>query len=109
MRKVLVVDDQRDVANALRRVLRTAGFEVAVAYSPEEALQLFEAFDPALVVSDFEMGAMNGEQMLQLMMRRKPELKGMILSGHPRIRVSAQFGFMNKPWDTSALIGALAA
>ncbi|MFT3838769.1 MAG: response regulator [Myxococcaceae bacterium] len=109
MRKVLVVDDQRDVANALRRVLRSAGFEVAVAYSPEDALALFDAFDPSLVVSDFEMGAMNGEQMLRMMMRRKPSLKGLILSGHPRIRVSEQFGFMNKPWDTSALLGALAA
>src|SRR5262245_19544743 len=57
---VLVVDDDPDIRAALELLLRTAGFEVAVARSGREALQLLDGEGPGLIVLDLMMPEMDG-------------------------------------------------
>ncbi len=60
--KILVVDDEFDICEILQYNLETEGFEVATAYSAEEALEL-PLHDFSLILLDVMMGEMSGFQM----------------------------------------------
>ena len=60
--KILVVDDEFDICEILQYNLETEGFEVATAYSAEEALEL-PLHDFPLILLDVMMGEMSGFQM----------------------------------------------
>lgn len=59
-RRVLVVDDDRDCADTIAMVLRRFGAEIAVAYSGEGAVALFDSFAPEIVFLDIGMPKMDG-------------------------------------------------
>ncbi len=109
--RVLVVDDEQQVAHALRRLLRREGFEVEVAYSGEEALEKLQGFPPDVVLSDFRMPGMNGSQLLQHVKARHPLALRLIISGYADFKsVAAGMSegelcrFISKPWDDAELV-----
>jgi PAS domain S-box-containing protein len=55
--RVLIVDDERDVAEAISLLLAVEGFEVAVASSENEALDAVTAAPPDVIVSDYQLRA----------------------------------------------------
>lgn len=61
--RVLVVDDERVVADTLVLILNKNGFEARGVYSGEAALALAREFLPRTIVSDVIMGGMNGVEM----------------------------------------------
>ena len=68
MKKILVVDDEQDLCAILQFNLRSAGYEVTVAYSAEEALATdVKQFD--LLLLDVMMPGMSGFQMAQQLKR----------------------------------------
>src|SRR5690349_20023459 len=104
--KVLVVDDEQQVAHALRRLLRREGFAVEVAYSGEEALEKLKGFSPDVVLSDFRMPGMNGSELLQHVRRQRPLALRLLFSGYADFKslaASMSEGefcrFISKPWD----------
>ena len=62
-RRVLVVDDNRDAAESLGLLLRHLGAEVRVACAGHEALEAFQAYDPAVVLLDLGMPGMDGYEV----------------------------------------------
>ncbi|MFZ7090776.1 ATP-binding protein [Primorskyibacter sp. 2E233] len=82
--RLLVVDDQKDVLEALEKTLRRNGYDVATACSGDEALTVFEK-DPDfdLVITDIVMpGALQGPNLVRELRARKPTLKAIFLSGY---------------------------
>ena len=71
-RRILVVDDNRDIRNALSHMLRFMGFEVALAGNGIEALAAFVESSFDLVVTDLQMPAMDGSKLAQLVKERSP-------------------------------------
>ena len=63
MRRVLVVDDNRDAADSLAMILEMSGTEVAVAYDGEQALVLIEEETPDVVLMDIGMPVMDGYEV----------------------------------------------
>ncbi len=63
--KVLVVDDETDARQLVRRVLAECGAEVAVADSADEALPLVESFRPDILVSDVGMPDRDGYDLIR--------------------------------------------
>jgi two-component system response regulator VicR len=57
---VLIVEDERPLADILRQNLERAGYEVAVAYAGPEAIAAFSARTPALVVLDIMLPKLDG-------------------------------------------------
>jgi PAS domain S-box-containing protein len=62
--RVLVVDDDVDALEMIRRVLESAGARVTVATSGERALALFDEARPAVIISDIGMPGMDGLQFI---------------------------------------------
>ena len=65
MARILVVDDDRDVAGTIERTLRRRDHHVSVAYSGVQALQLIQGQRPDLVVLDIMMPRMGGIEVCQ--------------------------------------------
>ncbi|MBN1206029.1 MAG: response regulator [Myxococcaceae bacterium] len=111
MAKILIVDDEVQVASALRRLFRREGFSVEVAFNGDEALQKIATFDPDLVISDFRMKGMNGAELLERVLRVAPRAVRILLSGHadlwsgaPGSSAQAVSHFISKPWDDDHLV-----
>lgn len=62
---VLVVDDDRNIVDALSRMLRAKGFAVAAAYDGKEAMAAIERQEPDLMLLDLRMPVMDGYQVIQ--------------------------------------------
>jgi len=63
--KLLVVDDDRDIVEVLKKRLSQEGYEVAVAYDGEEALLKVKAENPDVVLLDLMMPKLNGFEVLK--------------------------------------------
>lgn len=114
MGRVLVVDDELEVAKSLRRLLKREGWEVEIAASGPEGLERLQAFQPDIVVSDFRMPGMSGAEFLAEVKRRAPLTVRIILSGHAELEAvlaSVNSGevcrFLTKPWEDEALVALL--
>jgi CheY-like chemotaxis protein len=63
--RVLVVDDNRDAAESLARLLRRLGYEVAAVYDGLTALERAKHFEPDVVLLDLGMSQMDGFQVCE--------------------------------------------
>jgi len=81
---VLVVDDEEIIRSTLSQILQSLGYEVVTAGDGEEACEIFAGIADrvALVVTDQIMPKMSGEQALEIMRRRRPDLPAVIISGY---------------------------
>lgn len=83
IRKVLVVDDEADVADLAEVLLTAHGLDTLVAYSAAEALDLLATHpDIDAVVSDVMMPGMNGLELADRIGKRYPEVKIVLASGY---------------------------
>jgi CheY-like chemotaxis protein len=79
--KILVVDDDRTIATTMSVILREYGYDVATAFSGEEAVEKAKFFSPDLLLSDIWMDSMNGIEAAVRINARLPGLKILFLSG----------------------------
>ena len=78
---VLVVDDERVIADTLSAILLKHGFAVMTAYSGATALDLARATPPDLLISDVAMPGMNGIELAIAMVQSLPDCKVLLFSG----------------------------
>ena len=108
--KLLLVDDDPKLLQLLSIRLKAAGFEVATADSGLKALQLLGSFNPQLVITDLRMDGMDGMDLLEAVLQRRPGLPVLIITAHGTIpdAVAATqrgaFGFLTKPVDKNDLM-----
>src|SRR5690606_8604700 len=65
LRKILIVDDEDDIAEAIRMILEAENYEVAVAKDGVEGLKALNDFRPDGIVLDIMMPRMNGIELLE--------------------------------------------
>ena len=83
--KILVVDDQRLIADTLSEILEDAGFDVAVAYDGWEAVEKAARFKPDQLLSDVVMPGMNGVELAKAIHEMHPSTKILLFSGQAGI------------------------
>jgi CheY-like chemotaxis protein len=80
---VLVVDDERVIADTLSIILSKSGYAVHTAYDAASALAMADVIPPDLLLSDVMMGpGMDGTQLAIAMMMNYPDCKVILFSGH---------------------------
>ena len=79
--RVLVVDDERIIADTLALILRSRGFMVRTAYSGEDAVEAAVAMRPDVLISDVVMGRMSGIEAAIEICRTLPECRVILVSG----------------------------
>jgi DNA-binding NtrC family response regulator len=83
--KVLVVDDERLVADTITEILNRRGFEALACYSAESALEQAETFEPDILLTDVLMPNINGVQLAVRLTEARPSLKAILISGQAGI------------------------
>lgn len=95
--RVLIVDDERIIADSLALILRGRGFDARAAYSGEEAAEIAIAWEPDAVISDVVMGKMDGVALAIYLAQALPSCKVLLISGNPAteqlIDASKDFGY----------------
>ena len=81
MRRILVVDDERDVADVLHIGLERAGFKTTVAYDSDDALKKFSECEYDTVILDVMMPVMDGYALYRKMLEINPKIKVCFLTG----------------------------
>lgn len=113
--RVLVVDDQKLIADSLTEILQNEGFDAAAAYDGWEALELAKRFRPTLLLSDILMPRMNGVTLAIAIRQNHPEIKILLFSGQAGIseileegqRRGYEFELLAKPVHPLRLIERL--
>ena len=80
MTRILVVDDERDLALGIRANLEVEGYEVAVAYSGEEGLERVRGWQPDVIVLDLMLPGMSGYDVLAELRDFDPVVPVLILT-----------------------------
>ena len=111
---ILLVEDEEPVRRLTERLLSKAGYQVLSAATPSEARWLFDGHGDqlALLVSDVLMPEMQGPDLANLLLRTRPDLPVLFLSGYseaiPAEATSTpNVAFLAKPFSTTALIAAI--
>ena len=109
MKTVLVVDDELDIADAVRSILEDEGYHVVVCANGREALQRLDTARPDLAIVDIMMPVMNGFETIRAI-RKHPEfskLPVLIMSAiDPSVKPPEydSAGFLKKPFSLKDLL-----
>jgi two-component system, NtrC family, nitrogen regulation response regulator NtrX len=109
-RRVLVVDDEQGIREALRQLLEYEEIEVRTASSGAEGLDVYGEFHPHLVLLDVKMAGMDGLETLSRLRALDPRAQVVMISGHGTIQTAVEatqlgaYDFLEKPLDTDRIL-----
>jgi two-component system nitrogen regulation response regulator NtrX len=108
--RVLIVDDEAGIRQALKQVLEYEELEVRVAASGGEAITVYSEFRPHLVFLDVKMAGLDGLETLTRLRDLDSRAQIVMISGHGTIATAVEatqrgaFDFLEKPLDTDRLL-----
>jgi response regulator RpfG family c-di-GMP phosphodiesterase len=110
-RTLLLVDDEPNIVNALKRTLRRDGYRILTANCAEEGLGLLAEHEVGVILSDQRMPVKTGVEFLREVKQLYPKTMRIVLSGYTElesvtnaINEGAIYKFLTKPWDDDLLL-----
>ena len=109
-RRVLIVDDEKGIRDALKQVLEYEEIEVQASASGHEAMRVYPDFKPHLVFLDVKMEGMDGLETLKKLRELDPQAQVVMISGHGTIQTAVEatqlgaYDFLEKPLDTDRIL-----
>lgn len=120
MERILVVDDEKPVRDAMCLLLKSEGYRVVVAESGHTAVEAIEAFTFDIMIVDIFMPGMNGLETIKVFRRDAPDVPIIAMSGYASgsgfvdtdfFRTAMEFGAtccLRKPFGREQLLDAIA-
>ncbi|WP_288107466.1 HD domain-containing phosphohydrolase [Limnobacter sp.] len=111
---VLILDDEPNVVNAIKRTLRSEAYVVHTSTDPVEALEMVKQLRPIAVLSDMRMPGMDGAHFLAEVQRALPGAARLLLTGYADVQSTIAAineghvdRYLTKPWNDDELRLAL--
>jgi len=110
---VLLVDDEEAIREIMSLSLADLGYPVLTASGGEEALAVFEANSPGIVLTDIKMPGMDGVELLRRLKEKDPDTEVIMISGHGDMNLAIKslkfeaLDFITKPVRDELLVNAL--
>ena len=82
---ILVVDNEPDICTLFALVLRQVGFTVLTASSGVDALSSLDAVPVDLVLTDYQMPEMDGDQLIAIVRTQYPRIRTILMSAYPYV------------------------
>jgi two-component system response regulator FlrC len=107
---VLIVEDDVPLQEAINDALTTYGYKTKCASHGLDALKTLETHQARLVISDVQMGQMDGQELLETLKARFPSLPVLLMTAHASVEQAVkaiQAGasdYLTKPFEVSELI-----
>ena len=111
--RVLVVDDDKSITEALALVLPDEGFDPVFAHNGREGLEQAKEGSFEAVVTDLRMPGLNGMELLQSIHQLKPKLPVILITAHGttdtaiRAMQNGAFEYLLKPYDIPELLDVM--
>ena len=108
--RILVVDDEPGIRQALGQLLEYEGYEVRTATGGTDALAEYEKFKPQLVFLDVKMAGLDGLEVLKRLRQLDPRALVVMISGHATIQTAVEatqlgaYDILEKPLDTDRVL-----
>jgi len=109
-RRVMIVDDEKGIREALKQVLEYEEIEVQACASGHEAIRVYADFKPHLVFLDVKMEGMDGLETLKRIRQLDAQAQVVMISGHGTIQTAVEatqlgaYDFLEKPLDTDRIL-----
>jgi DNA-binding response OmpR family regulator len=110
---LLIVDDETELADTWVRVLTRAGFDCLVAYDSPTALALFDARQPALVLSDINLPTSDGYEIARYVRGKSPETPVILMTTYHDSKVpdralrAGATRYLRKPFSNAELTSTI--
>lgn len=110
---ILLVDDEEGIRKILGLSLRDLGYTVYTAASGEEGIELFNKYEPEIVLTDIKMPGITGLDLLERFKFQAPDTEVIMITGHGDMDLAIQSiknnatDFITKPINEDALEIAL--
>jgi two-component system cell cycle sensor histidine kinase/response regulator CckA len=109
---ILVLEDDVTIRTAILKVLERSGYNTLSAANPVEAIQIAADHELAirLLITDFGLHSVNGRQVADILLRDRPGMRVLYISGHseadvvPQGRRGPGVAFLQKPFALDALL-----
>ena len=109
-RRILIVDDEPGIRQAVKQVLEYEDMDVRTAGSGGEAITVYPEYRPHVVFLDVKMAGLDGLETLKRLRDLDPQAVVVMISGHGTIATAVEatqrgaFDFLEKPLDADRLI-----
>ncbi len=110
MKKVLVIDDDIAILEAIQLVLEDDGYEVMVNTDGNKTISLAQKFKPSVILLDLLLSGKDGADIL-ILLKKHPQtgsIPAIVLSAHPSAEAIAKINgatdFLPKPFDVETLL-----
>ena len=90
MIKILVIDDERAIRNALKDILEFEKYQVDTAENGSQALEKIQSETYDVIFSDIKMPQMDGLELLQHIVDKGVETPVVMISGHGNIETAVE-------------------
>lgn len=111
--RILVVDDEAIVSKALARILSSHNYEVQTASSGGKALEIYERERFDLLITDFNMPGMDGNEFIRRVRKLNPRQRVIVITGVPSLKSKKEafelgaLNYIAKPVIVADLLGVV--
>lgn len=113
MKKILVIDDDKDILEPISIILEIAGYQVFTSVKGDEAYNIVDKFRPDIILLDILMSGSDG-RIICKRLKQDDSTKNIpiiMMSAHPAAKFdstnSGAEGFIAKPFDTNILLSII--
>lgn len=111
-KKILIVDDEKDVRDMLDELFRIEGYDTLTASNGKEGLDYYKKFLPDLVITDIRMPVMDGVELVENLCNINKNVKIVYITGwessqsrHKRdIIHDTKFKYLKKPFELAEIV-----
>jgi len=109
MKKLLIIDDEKEMLNSLNKILSQRDFEITLVQNGTDARNLLRTEYYDLIITDLKMPEVSGLEILKTALKSNQKAKVIVISGYGTIEASVQamqagaFDFLEKPFTSKKL------
>jgi two-component system, response regulator, stage 0 sporulation protein F len=113
MSRILIIDDEKMVADITGRILELEGHEVIEAFDGKTGIELFNQEPTDLVITDINMSELDGFEIIDELRKKSAEVRIIVMTGggtftkEETLEICRKFdveGYLAKPFDASELL-----
>jgi len=116
-RSILIVEDEKVIADTLAQILTANGYDVRLAYSAEDATSIVSEWSPELAIVDVMLPKMNGIELALYLRKETSGCHILLFSGQPSVEGLIQkarseghdFEILAKPVHPTVMLNAISA
>lgn len=113
MKRILIIDDDRQLSLSFRKILGQDGYDTHAAYTGTEGIAMVDMVQPDLVVLDIRLPDMSGMEVFEAVHARHSKLPVIIITAHGTTETAIQaikngaFDYIYKPFDVPEMLALI--